>query len=146
MALATQYFLKGDYARSRDVLGQVLRARDDPSARLLLAKSLYGLGLYKESAGHALAVYGRGGDRESAKVLALDYAALKDWTSALTYLEKLMTEATEVSVLNLAAECHMALGHPDRALPLLQRSLALAPDQPAVRAMESEAKKRIGQR
>ena len=57
-----------------------------------------------------------------------------------------MAEATEIPVLNLAAECHMALGHPERALPLLQRSLALAPDQPAVRALEEEAKKRIGQR
>jgi GWxTD domain-containing protein len=146
LILGSQYFLTGDYARSRDVLEQVLRSRDDPSTRLLLAKSLYGLGLYKESLGHALAVYGRGGDRESAKVLALDYAALKDWNSAVTYLEKLMTEATEVSVLNLAAECHMALGRPDRALPLLQKSLALVPDQPAVRTMEEEAKKRIGQR
>jgi predicted Zn-dependent protease len=78
--------------------------------------------------------------------MALDQAGLKDWSAALATLEKLMAEATEVSVLNLAAECHMALGHPDRALPLLQKSLALAPDQPAVRAMEEEAKKRIGQR
>jgi tetratricopeptide (TPR) repeat protein len=146
MVLGTQYFLKGDYARSRDVLEQALRARDDPSARLLLAKSLYGLGLYKESLAHATAVHDRGGDRESAKVMALDQAGLKDWSAALATLEKLMAEATEVSVLNLAAECHMALGHPDRALPLLQKSLALAPDQPAVRAMEEEAKKRIGQR
>ncbi|MCK7489480.1 MAG: hypothetical protein MZU79_04015 [Anaerotruncus sp.] len=30
-----------------------------------------------------------------------------------------MAEATEVPVLNLAAECHLALGHPERALPLL---------------------------
>lgn len=146
MVLGTQYFLKGDYARSRDVLEQALRARDDPSARLLLAKSLSGLGLYKESLAHATAVHDRGGDRESAKVMALDQAGLKDWSAALATLEKLMAEATEVSVLNLAAECHMALGHPDRALPLLQKSLALAPDQPAVRAMEEEAKKRIGQR
>jgi GWxTD domain-containing protein len=146
MALGSQYFLKGDYARSREVLERVLKSRDDPAARLLLAKSLYGLGLYKESLGQALAVYEHGGGREAAKVAALDHAALKDWSSALTYLEKLLAEATEVSVLNLAAECHMALGHPDRAMPLLQKSLSLVPDQPAVRAMEEEAKKRIGQK
>ncbi len=146
LALGTQYFLKGDYARSRDVLERTLLNRDDLAARLLLAKSLYGLGLYKESLAQAAAVHSRGGDRESAKVMALDQAGLKDWSAALATLEQLMAEATEISVLNLAAECHLALGRPDRALPLLQRSLALSPDQPAVRAMEEEAKKRLGQR
>ena len=146
LVLGSQYFLAGDYAQSREVLEKVLQGRDDPSARLLLAKSLYGLGLYKESLEHATAVHDRGGDRESAKVMALDQAGLKDWAAALSILETLMAEATEIPVLNLASECHMALGHPERALPLLQRSLALAPDQPAVRAMEEEAKKRIGQR
>ena len=88
--------------------------------RLLLAKSLYGLGLYRESLEHAKAVHDRGGDRESAKVMALDQAGLKDWAAALSTLETLMAEATEISVLNLASECHLALGHPERALPLLQ--------------------------
>jgi GWxTD domain-containing protein len=145
-ALGSQYFLKGDYASARQALTQALQGRDDPAARLLLAKSLYGLGLYKESLAEASAVYALGADRESAKVMALDQAGLKDWSAALATLEKLMAEATEVPVLNLAAECHMALGHPDKALPLLQKSLALAPDQPAARALEEEAKKRIGQR
>jgi tetratricopeptide (TPR) repeat protein len=144
--LGSQYFLKGDYARSREIFERVLQSRDDPAARLLLAKSLYGLGLYKESLEQATAVHDRGGDRESAKVIALDQAGLKDWAAALSTLEKLMAEATEIPVLNLASECHLALGHPERALPLLQKSLALAPDQPAVRALEEEAKKRIGQR
>jgi len=146
LALGSQYFLGGDYARSREIFERILQSRDDPSARLLLAKSLYGLGLYKESLEHATAVHNRGGDRESAKVMALDQAGLKDWAAALSILESLMAEATEIPVLNLASECHMALGHPERALPLLQRSLALVPDQPAVRALEEEAKKRIGQR
>ncbi|HMA53359.1 MAG TPA: GWxTD domain-containing protein, partial [Acidobacteriota bacterium] len=145
-ALGSQYFLEGDYARSREICERALRAGDDPSTRLLLAKSLYGLGLYKESLEHATAVHDRGGDRESAKVIALDQAGLKDWAAALSTLEKLMAGATEIPVLNLASECHMALGHPERALPLLQKSLALVPDQPAVRALEEEAKKRIGQR
>ena len=144
--LGSQYFLKGEYARSREIFERVLQGRDDTSARLLLAKSLYGLGLFKESLEQATAVHDRGGDRESAKVIALDQAGLKDWASALSTLEKLMAEAAEVPVLNLASECHLALGHPERALPLLQKSLALAPDQPAVRALEEEAKKRIGQK
>ena len=144
--LASQYFLKGDYARSRELTERVLQGRDDPAARLLLAKSLYGLGLFKESLAHAAAVHERSGDRESAKVMALDQAGLKDWTSALSVLEELLTEATEIPVLNLAAECHMALSRPEAALQLLQRSLALDPNQPAARAMEEEARKRIGRR
>jgi GWxTD domain-containing protein len=146
LAVGSQHFLKGEYAQSREVLEAVLRSRDDPPARLLLAKSLYGLGLYQESMIHARTVHIRTGDREAAKVIALDQAGLKDWSGALATLEKLMTEATEVPVLNLAAECYMALGRPEGALPLLQKSLALLSDQPAVRAMEEEAKKRIGRR
>lgn len=144
--LGSQYFLKGDYARSRDVLRRALEIRDDADARLLLAKALYGLGLYAESLTEASAVHERTRDREAAKVIALDQAGLKDWSGALASLEKLMAEATEVPVLNLAAECHMALGRPERALSLIQRSLALLPDQPAVRALEEEAKKRVAQR
>jgi len=146
LVLGSQHFLKGEYGPARDVLTKLLQGRDDPAARLLLAKSLYGLGLYKESLADATAVYERGGDREAAKVMALGQAGLKDWTSALAVLEKLMAEATEISVLNLAAECHLALGHPERALPLLQKSLALAPDQPAARTLEERARKRLDQR
>jgi tetratricopeptide (TPR) repeat protein len=146
LVLGSQHFLKGEYGPARDILMKLLQGRDDPAARLLLAKSLYGLGLYKESLANATAVYERGGDREAAKVMALDQAGLKDWTSALAILEKLMAEATEISVLNLAAECHLALGHPERALPLLQKSLALAPDQPAARALEERARKSLDQR
>ena len=146
LVLGSQHFLKGEYGPARDIFEQVLKGRDDPAARLLLAKSLYGLGLYKDSLAHATAMYERNGDREAAKVMALDQAGLKDWTSALVTLEKLMSEATEIPVLNLAAECHLALGHPERALPLLQKSLALAPDQPSARALEERARKSLDQR
>lgn len=145
-ALGSQYFLTGDYERARDTFEKVLRQKDDAEARLLLAKSFFGLGRYKESLGQALPLYERAPDREAAKVIALDYAALKDWNSALTYLDKLMAEATEVPVLNLAAECQLALDRPDRALPLLQKSLALEPDQPAVKALEEKTRKRVGQK
>jgi len=144
--LGSQNFLTGNFSQAREILENVLRDRDDPEARLLLAKSLHGLGLYRESLIHALALYERAPDRDSAKVIALDHAGLKDWSSALSILEKLMAEATEIPVLNLAAECHLALGRPDRALLLLQKSLALAPGQPAVKALEEEAKKRIGRK
>jgi GWxTD domain-containing protein len=144
--LAAQHFLKGEYAGSRAALERVLADRDDPDARLLLAKSLYGLGLFKESLAHAVAVHERAKDRESAKVIALDHAGLKDWSAALPYLERLLAEATEVSVLNLAAECHLALGKADKALPLIEKSLALLPDQPAVKALEEQTRKRLGLR
>jgi GWxTD domain-containing protein len=142
--LSTQYFLAKDYARAREVLELALRAQDDPASRLLLAKTLYGLGRYQESLDQALAVYGKAPDREAAKIMALDYAGLRDWSSSLAYLEKLMAEATEVSVLNLAAECHLNLNRPEKALPLLQKSLSLVPEQPAAKELEEKAKKRLG--
>jgi GWxTD domain-containing protein len=144
--LGSEYFLKGEYARAREIFERTLQIRDDLDVRLLLAKSLYALGLLRESLDEASAVHARNGDREAAKVIALDQAGLKDWTAALATLEKLMAEATEIPVLNLASECHMALGHPEKALPLLQKSLSLSPDQPAVRALEEEAKKRVARR
>lgn len=144
--LGSQFFLTGEYGRARDALEKTLKDRDDPAARLLLAKTLYGLGLFKESLAHAVPLYERAPDREAAKVIALDYAGLKDWNSALSHLEKLMAEATEVPVLNLAAECHLALDRPEKALPLLQKSLSLVPDQPAVKALEEKTRKRAGQK
>ena len=144
--LGSQYFLAGNYERARDTFEKVLRQKDDADSRLLLAKSLYGLGRCKESLGQALPLYERAPDRETAKVIALDYAALKDWNSALTYLDKLLAEATEIPVLNLAAECHLALDRPEKALPLLQKSLALLPDQPVVKALEEKTRKRAGQK
>ena len=144
--LGSQYFLAGDYERARDTFEKVLRQKDDADSRLLLAKSLYGLGRYKESLGRALPLYERAPDRETAKVIALDHAGLKDWNAALPYLEKLMAEATEVPVLNLAAECHLALDRPEKALPLLQKSLSLVPDQPVIKALEEKTKKRVDRR
>ncbi len=140
--LGAQHFLAGDHGRARAAFERSLQARDDPDTRLMLAKSLFGLGLLEESLAQAVPLYERLPGRETAKVIALAYAGLKEWESALVYLEKTMAEATEVPVLNLAAECHLALGRPDLALPLLQRSLALVPDQPAVKELEEKARKR----
>jgi GWxTD domain-containing protein len=144
--IGSEYFLAGDYERARSVLERALTARDDPAARLLLAKALFGLGRHADSLRQALTLYEKVPDRETAKVIALDYAGLKDWASALTYLEKIMAEATEVSVLNLAAECHLNLGRPEKALPLLEKSLSLIPEQPAAKDLEARAKKSLGQK
>ncbi|MGZ4886601.1 MAG: tetratricopeptide repeat protein, partial [Candidatus Aminicenantales bacterium] len=144
--LGTQYFLAKDYDRARVVLERVLEGKDDPASRLLLAKALYGFGRFQESLKQALLLYERAPDREAAKVIALDYAALKDWTSSVGYLEKLMAEATEVGVLNLAAEGYLNLGRPEKALPLIQKSLALLPNQPSARELEAKTKKLLGQK
>ena len=55
-----------------------------------------------------------------------------------------MAEATEIAVLNLAAECHMNLGEPEKALPLIEKSLSLDPSQPLIREMAERAKKDPG--
>jgi len=144
--LGSQYFLAKEYDRAKTAFEKALELKDEPGTRLLLAKTLYGLGRFQESLDQALPLYARAPDRDAAKVIALDYAGLKDWTSSLVYLEKLMAEATEVSVLNLAAEGYLNLNRPEKALPLLQKSLALLPDQPAVKDLEEKTKKRLGQK
>jgi tetratricopeptide (TPR) repeat protein len=144
--LGGQYFLAGDYGRARETLERTLQAKDDPASRLLLAKSLYGLRLFRESLDQALPLYERAPDRETAKVIALDYAGLADWSAAVGYLEKLMAEATEVGVLNLAAECYLNLNRPEKALPLLEKSLSLVPGQPQAKELEEKARKRLGQK
>jgi GWxTD domain-containing protein len=143
--LGTEFFLAQEYEAAMNALRQALAIKDEAGTRLLLAKALLALGRFRESLDQALPVFEKVPGREAAKVMALDYAGLKDWASSLVYLEKLMAEATEVSVLNLAAECHLNLGHPEMALPLLQKSLSLLPDQPSIKDLEQKIRKRLGQ-
>jgi tetratricopeptide (TPR) repeat protein len=117
--------------------------RDEPKTRLLLAKSLYALKLFKDSLTVVFPVYHATQNREAAKTIAANYAGLEDWTTALVYLEKLMEQAAEISVLNLAAECHLNLDQPDKALPLLQKSLKLNPNQARIKELEEKTKKRL---
>jgi len=138
-ALGTEYFLTGQYGKALALAQQALRLRDDPAIRLLLGKVLFALGRHQDSIDTLKAAEEAGWSREAAKVMAASYAALKDWASALTFLEKLLAEATEVSVLNLAGECYLKSGRPDQALPLLKKSLELDPNQPAVRELIEKA-------
>ncbi|MEW6367081.1 MAG: GWxTD domain-containing protein [Acidobacteriota bacterium] len=144
MMLGAEYFAARDYGSARDALSKALQAQDDPAARLLLAKSLYGQGSYRESLDQAIPLYQRKPEPETAKLIALDFAALHDWASSVEYLEKLMGETTEIGVLNLAAECYLNLGYPEKALPLVQKSLALLPNQPSMKEIEAQARKRLG--
>lgn len=139
--LATQHFLKGNYREARQLLENILAAQEDQESRLLLAKTLFALGEYKDSLTIAVPIYETTKDREAAKVIALDYAKLKDWKSALVYLEKLMAEATEVSVLNLAAEAYLNVGEKEKAVALLEKSLFLVPDQPSIKSWLEDLKK-----
>jgi tetratricopeptide (TPR) repeat protein len=133
--------MAGEYDAALDLFRRSLKMKDDPVTGLYLGKSLFALGRFRESLAELGSRYEATQDRETAKVIALDHAGLKDWASALIYLDKLMAEATEISVLNLAAECHMNLGEPGKALPLIEKSLSLDPFQPLIREMEERAKK-----
>lgn len=139
--LASQYFMTGKYENSRDYLEQAVRIKDEPRSRLLLARTLYALQKFRESLAIVFPFYEKSQDREAAKIIAVNYAGLKDWASALVYLEKLMEQATEVGVLNLAAECYLNLNEPEKALPLLKKSLELNPDQDHIKELQEKAKK-----
>ncbi len=137
--LGTEHFLTRQYEKALTLAERALELKDDPATRLLLAKVLFALARHQDSLAVLKPLEESGVSREAAKVMAADYAALKDWSTALVYLEKLLAEATELSVLNLAGECHLNLGRADRALSLFQRSLEIDPDQPAIKALVEKA-------
>ena len=141
--LGTQYFMTREYKQAKDSLQKALKMKNEPRIRLLLAKTLYALGKFQDSLTTVFPVYQGTQEREAAKIIALNYAGLKDWSSALVYLEKLMEQATEVSVLNLAAECYLNLNQPEKALSLLQKSLELNPNQANIKELEKKTKKRL---
>jgi len=141
--LATQCFMTQKYEQAHSYLEQAMKLNDEPSTRLLLAKVLYALHRYKDSINIVSPVYESVEQRESGKLLAANYAALKEWNTALTYLEKLLAKAKEISVLNLAAECYINLNQPERALPLIRESLELNPAQPSVKDLEEQTQKQI---
>jgi len=139
--LGTQYFMTRKYEQAKINLQQALSMKDEPKTRILLAKVFYALHQYQDSLTIIFPAYQSTQEREVAKIIALNYAGLKDWSSALIYLEKLMERATEISVLNLAAECYLSLNQPERALPLIQKSLELDPAQARIRDLEQKTKK-----
>ena len=117
--------------------------KDSFQGRVLLARTQYALGQGEESLKTALSVYEKIPDREAGKIIAVNYAAQKDWKNALAFLLKLMEDAQEIPVLNLAADCYINLGQPEKALPLLEKSLQLKPDQPDIRKKAETAKKTL---
>jgi len=131
--LASQYFLKGDYKKTVEWCERILKNQEETETRLLLGKALYGAGEYSRSIETVQPLFEQTKNREAGKVLALDYAALKDWSRAVYYLEQLLSEATEVGVLNLAGEAYENLGEKEKAVKVYEKSLSLLPDQPELR-------------
>ncbi|MFQ6070931.1 MAG: GWxTD domain-containing protein [Candidatus Aminicenantales bacterium] len=137
--LASQYFMTRNYNQAEQVLKKAIAMKDEPRSRLLLARTLYALGNYRGSIAVALPLYKATGEREAAKVIALDYYGLRNWASCLVYLEKLLEEAAELGVLNLAARCYLNLNLPEKALPMIQKSLELDPSQVSLRELKEKA-------
>jgi len=139
--LASQYYLSHEYENAQNYLEQILNIRDSVQSRILLGQTLYAREKFADSIAVVLPVFQKTQDRETGKLLAANYARLKNWASALVYLEKLLETATELSVLNLAAECYVNLNQPEKALPLLQKSLELEPNQANIKKLEERIKK-----
>jgi len=131
--LASQYFMKGDYAKAVEWCEHILKNQEETETRLLLGKALYGAGEYSKSAEAVRPIFDSTKNREAGKVLALDYAAMKDWSRAIYYLEQLLAEATEIGVLNLAGEAYENLGEKEKAIKSYEKSLSLLPGQAELR-------------
>jgi len=142
--LAYQYFRRQDFHKAKQSVEKSLAMKESIKGKSLLAKTLFALHQYQDSLEVAIPLYETTGDREVAKILAVDYAGLKDWSSALIYLEKLLSQATEISVLNLAAECYFNLNLPEKALPLLQKSLELDPNQEKIIELKKKIEEKKG--
>lgn len=140
---ASQYFLAREYEKAQNYLELILENQDSMKPRLLLGQTLFAREKYADSIAVVLPVFENTQDRETGKLLAANYAGLKNWASALVYLEKLLETATELSVLNLAAECYINLNLPEKALPLLQKSLEIDPNQVNIKELEEKIKKSI---
>lgn len=141
--MASQYFLAREYEKAQNYLELILENQDSMKPRLLLGQTLFAREKYADSIAVVLPVFENTQDRETGKLLAANYAGLKNWASALVYLEKLLETATELSVLNLAAECYINLNLPEKALPLLQKSLEIDPNQVNIKELEEKIKKSI---
>jgi len=139
--LGSQRFMTRDYAASRGLAERALAMKDEPAARLLLGRAAYALKDFTSAREAVRPLFQAGGNREAAKIIALSFAESGDWAGAIPYLESLMKEAVEIAVLNLAADCYAKTGEPAKAVPLLEKSLSLEPNQPSIRALLDRLRK-----
>lgn len=141
--LGSQYFSTKKYKKAKLLLEEALKRRKDNRTILLLAKTHLALEDYKKSIQIAQSVYKANRDREAAKIIAFSYTALKEWKEALPYLTTVLEQAQEIKVLNLAAKCYLNLNLPQKAFPLLQKSLKLNPHQPEIEELERKIKESL---
>ncbi len=141
--LSSQFFITQKYNKALAAIEQSLKIKEDPNARLLQGKILYALDRFEDSISAVAFLYKSTQNRETAKLMALNYFGLKDWAKALVYLEELLKEALEISVMNLAAECYLNLNQPEKALPLIQKSLELDPNQDKIKKQERKAREQL---
>jgi GWxTD domain-containing protein len=143
--LATEYFLNKNFAQAEKCLQGVLKFRQDPSTKLLLAKTFFARKNFDQALSLAKPLYEENHLREAGKILAAIYAQQKKWPQALDYLEQLLSKATEIPLLNLAAQGYAAIGQPEKALQYLNKSLELKPDQPALQRLKEKLNKSLRQ-
>lgn len=141
--LASQHFLAGQYQDALRLSEQILKTHENPESQLLKAKCLLALHKYQESLSLLTPLYEKTQDREVAKVIVLNLVNLQEWNQAIKLLDKLLQEATELSLLNLMAECYLHLNQPEKAWSWLQRSLQLEPNQPQIKKLAEEIKAKI---
>jgi GWxTD domain-containing protein len=138
---ARQYFQTGQYASAQKALEQARAVQPTPRIEMLLARTLTAQKHFQESLELIIPLYEKTGGREPAKIMAADYAGLREWSQALFHLERLMKEASELEVINLAAQCYIQLDQPDKARPLIQKSLQINPDQESIKKLARSLEK-----
>ena len=52
-----------------------------------------------------------------------------------------MKEASELDIINLAARCYIQLNQPEKARPLIQKSLSINPDQEQIKELARKLEK-----
>lgn len=141
--LGLQYFNTQQYQKAKPLLEKTFQTSLKEKTGLLLAQTLFALGEHNQSLEVAQSIHQSTQNREASQIIAKNYAAQEKWTQALSYLEKLLREAQEIEMLNLAARCYLNLDQPHNALPLLQKSLKLNPQQQTIKDLEEKTKKQL---
>ncbi len=138
---ALQYFQTGQYASAQNILEGARTLQSSPRMQMLLARALTAQEQFQESLKLVMPLYEETGGREPAKILAANYTGLGQWDKALFHLERLMKEASELEVINLAAQCYIKLNQPDKARPLIHKSLQINPEQEKIKELARKLEK-----
>lgn len=138
---ALQYFQTGQYASAQNILERARTLKSSPRMQMLLARTLTAQEQFQESLNLIMPLFEETGGREPAKILAANYTGLGQWDKALFHLERLMKEASELEVINLAAQCYIKLNQPEKARPLIHKSLQINPEQEKIKELARKLEK-----